>query len=169
MEFKDWIIMLVPILLNGICLFIFQQIIQHKFSKMEKKTEYRQVVLREFLQMLKAFYEKFWTIRNSNQKEMYGDFDFSNSWNAATGQIQDVIMYYDTHKAALCIVEEFYEKCIHQYQILIDVLKEGAIQYKGGYQLTKKCRKDFSDEYWKMDTLIKDCLKQCEQQILKFK
>lgn len=169
METKDWIVMLVPIAINGICLFIFQQILKRKFSRMEKKTEYRQVVLREFLQILKTFYEKFWVIRNSDQKVSCGGADFSESWNAAAGQIRDVLMYHDTHKTALSSMEEIYENCIHQYQVLIDTLRDGTIPHEGVYQLTDECRIAFCDEYWKMDALIKECLKKCEQQILQFK
>lgn len=169
METKDWIIMIVPIVVNGICVFIFQQIIKHKFSRMEKRTEYRQIILREFLQMLKDYNEKFWCIRNSDQEVLFGGSDFSDLWNAAAEQIKDVFMYHNAHKAALCGIEEVYEKCIQQYEKLIDILKQGAILHEDGYHLTDKCRKDFSHEYLKMDILIKDCLKQCEQQILQFK
>ena len=169
METKDWIILLVPIAINGICLFIFQQMIKQKFSKMEKKTEYRQAVLREFLQMLKDFYESFWVIRNSDQEVSCNGSFFSDSWNSATKQIQSLLMYYDTHKASLTCMNVVFEKCIHQYQVLIDTLKQGAIPHKDGYQLTDKCKVDFCDEYWKMELLIKDCLTQCEQQILQFK
>lgn len=169
MELKDWIIMLVPIILNGVCLFIFQLLFKRKFEKMEKKTEYRHVILKEFLEILKNFYEKFWTIRNADQDISCGGADFSDSWNTATNQIQNILMYYDTHKAALNDMEEHFTTCIHQYQVLIDILKQGRIPCDDGYLLTDKCKKDFCDEYWKMDTLIKDCLKECEQQILQFK
>jgi len=169
MEIKDWVIMLVPIAINGICLFIFQQIVKRRFSRMEKATEYRQGVLKEFLGMLKEFYEKFWTIRNSDNAGACGDSDFSDSWNATRRYIQDILMYYSTHRMALISMNAVFEKCIDQYQVLIDTLQQGAILYEEGYQLTEKCRAEFSEEYWKMDALIKDFLKQCEQQILQYK
>ena len=169
MEAKDWIVMLVPIAVNGICLFVFQLILKSKFHRLEKATEYRQSIQREFLSKLKDFYEKFWVIRNSDKDVSCGGAGFSESWNAATGEIQKLLLYYDAHKAALVGISASYDKCIHQYQILIDTLKEGAIPCEEGYQLTDKCKSDFCDEYWKMDSLIKDCLKRCERQILQYR
>lgn len=169
METKDWIIMLVPIAINGICLFIFQQAIMHRFKRMEKKSDYRQEILCEFLCLLQDFYEKFRIMRNIDQAPGPTNIDFSSAWNLATKQIQKVLIYYDTHKAALANLEKPYSACIDKYQRLIDILKDGTIPCNGGRMLTEQCSKDFCDEYWKMDGLIKDCLTQCEKQILQFK
>ena len=169
MEVKDWIVMLVPIAVNGVFLFAFQLALKNKFARLEKATEYRQDVQREFLQKLKEFYEKFWSIRNSDKDVSCGGADFSESWNSATKQIQDILLFYDVHKTALVDISILYEKCINQYQILIDTLEQGAIPCGEGFQLTDKCRIDFCNEYWKMDILIKEFLKQCEQQILQYK
>lgn len=169
METKDWIIMLVPIAINGICLYIFQQILIHKFKKMEKKTDYRQEILREFLRLLQDFYEKFRIIRNVDQSAPQNDIDFSSAWNMSSAQIQKVLIYYDTHQAALISLEKPYNTCIHKYQHMIDVLRDGTIPLNEGLMLTEQCRKDFCDRYWEMDKLIKDCLAQCEKQILQFR
>ena len=119
METKDWIVMIVPIVINGICLFAFQMILKRKFNRIEKATEYRQGIQREFLLMLKDFYEKFWVIRNSDKDVSCGGADFSESWNAATEKIQNILLYYDAHNAVLIGINTYYEECIHQYQILI--------------------------------------------------
>lgn len=166
METKDWIIMLVPIVINGICMFVFQQILVHKFKKMEKKIIYRQEILREFLVLLQEFYEKFIAIRNVEQPSSQNDIDLSTAWNIATEQIQKVIIYHDTHQAALISIEKIYNSCINKYQRMIDVLRNETIPIDGGIMLTDESRRDFCDEYWDMDKLIKECLVQCEKQIL---
>lgn len=169
METKDWIIMLVPIVINGVCLFAFQQMITQKIKKMEKKTDYTQEILREFLCLLKDFYEKFRTIRNMNQSIQENDINFSVAWNSTAEQIQKVLVFYDAHQTALINLSESYSACINKYQQMIDVLKDETIHSDEGYILTDQSRIHFCDRYWEMDTLIKECLAQCEKQILQFK
>lgn len=169
METKDWIIMLVPIAVNGVGLFVLQQLIMHKLKQTERKTDYRQEILKEFLHLLKEFYERFRVIRNTGQSTSQNEIDFSTAWNVATEQIQKVQIYYDTHKTALISLERTYTRCIDQYQRMINVLRNETISHNGRFIITEKCNKDFSDEYWEMDKLIKECLAECEKQILQFK
>lgn len=169
METKDWIIMFVPIVVNGVGLFVFQQLIMHKFKQIEKKTNYRQEILKEFLHLLKEFYETFRVIRNTGESTSQKKMDFATSWNLATEHIQKVLIYYDSHKATLNSLEKTHNKCIDKYQHMIDVLRDETIVKDGGYIITEKCGKDFHDAYWEMDRLIKEYLAECEKQILQFR
>lgn len=166
METKDWIIMLVPIIVNGVVLFVFQQSITYRVNQMVKKMDYRQEIYKEFLSLLKDFYEKFRMIRDWGQPRSQGKVEFSTAWNMATEQMQKVLIYYDTHKTTLISLEKPYNSCINKYQCMINVLRDETISQDGGYIVTEKCSVDFCNEYWEMDKLIKEFLDQCEKQII---
>lgn len=53
MEAKDWIILIVPILINGTVLFIFQKIYSSKLRTIELRQDYRIETIREFHTIIK--------------------------------------------------------------------------------------------------------------------
>lgn len=166
METKDWIIMLVPIIVNGAVLFFFQQSVTYRVNQLVKKMDYRQEIYKEFLNLLKDFYEKFRMIRDWGQPTSQGKVEFSTAWNMATEQIQKVLIYYDTHKTTLNRLEKSYSSCIEKYQCMINILKDETISRGEEYIVTEKCSIDFCNEYWEMDKAIKECLDQCEKHIV---
>ena len=48
MECKDWIILLVPIICNGIIVFVFQKILSRKIERQSKRQDIRDDVLKKF-------------------------------------------------------------------------------------------------------------------------
>ncbi len=52
MTTKDWMLLIVPIICNGIFIFIFQTLIKRKFDKIVKIEEREKEIVNTFLQML---------------------------------------------------------------------------------------------------------------------
>lgn len=52
MTLKDWLLLLVPIIFNGIIIFIAQFILNRKFKRIEKSDNRRNDIIEEFLDML---------------------------------------------------------------------------------------------------------------------
>lgn len=52
MTTKDWMLLIVPIISNGIFIFIFQTLIKRKFDKIVKVEERQKEIVNTFLQML---------------------------------------------------------------------------------------------------------------------
>lgn len=52
MTTKDWMLLIVPIVCNGILIFIFQTLIKRKFDKIVKIEEREKEIVNTFLQML---------------------------------------------------------------------------------------------------------------------
>ncbi len=48
MECKDWIILVVPIICNGIIIFVFQKILSKKIERQSKRQDIRDDVLKKF-------------------------------------------------------------------------------------------------------------------------
>ncbi|MBE6816018.1 MAG: hypothetical protein E7522_11300 [Ruminococcaceae bacterium] len=166
METKDWIIMLVPILINGVFLFVFQQVMTQKIKKTEKKTDYRQGVLTEFLSLMQSVYDN---IKNIAWALKPNSDDFAEHWNSFVLQIQNINSFYNTHKPTLSSLEKPYEKCIEGYKRLDWILSKYVAENNGSEIFRAQVSEEFSAVYYELEELLKKCLSECEEEILKFK
>lgn len=165
MEFKDWMVLFIPIVFNGLFLFIFQQIILSNQRRATRKNDYQHDVMKQFLEMLQKFYTLFRIIPSVDPKRSGKVVDFSEVWNPTTSLMQDLKVFYDTHPVTTRNVSEQFEKCMIKWDKMTDLLFESRTTNDN--KISEDASIQFCSEYEIMDTLIKECLKQCEEEILK--
>ena len=164
MEIKDWILLTIPIACNGVILFIFQQVYLSRLKKGERKNTYKIDVLKEFLSNLQRFYELLRNIQKVDNERTAKEYTFAELWNPATEMIQTLIVFVDTHPITINKSHLGFDKCIDKWQEITDMLFECARNNNG--IMSDECNFRFSNAYIEMNDLIKDCMGNCEKQII---
>ena len=168
METKDWIVLLVPIVINGICLFIFQQMINRRIKRMEMKTDYRHEILKGFLTILQDTYQIYNKLIRAKPESVSGIDDFANIWNSTHEQMQSMVVYFNTHRAVLINLEDYYDSCVDEFHGLIDILSEGVSPDDQDFYYSVELIHSFTDRYILLDNLLRELLVQCEKELLRF-
>ncbi len=119
METKDWIIIFIPILSNGIILFIFQKIIISKLEHLKKKNDLRDEVILLFWKKLQTLNDIF--IQTNISLEKNPD-SINTEINKIYDAILSIIQYYDTNKYDLKIFSVQYKKWENSWNIFSDTL-----------------------------------------------
>lgn len=163
METKDWLVLVIPIVCNGIILFLFQQFYLAKSKKFERLSTYKQDVLKKFLSYLQNFYT---LLRNISQIDGRSGqkCTFASLWNPATELMQTLIVFADTHPITIGETKLGFQKCVDKWQHIIDLLYNESVE--NNFQISKKCAKIFCHEYIEMNNLVKECMAACEREIL---
>lgn len=110
METKDWILLIIPIIMNGIIngiiLFVFQKIISLKLKHIEKLNALRDEAFISFLKKLQNFNEVLiqvnWTFMRNPDLIYYKELSKINE------SVHSIIQYYDTNKYDLEIFSKEY-------------------------------------------------------------
>lgn len=123
MEIKDWILLLLPIMCNGIFIFLFQKILTTKLEHQNKRKNLRDEVYIKFWNKLQGLNDTFIQINIASQQNPE---IISNSLAIIQKVVFDIIQFYDTNKYDLedvsqnydiflkswCDFETTYKKCI---------------------------------------------------------
>lgn len=105
MECKDWIILLVPIICNGIIVFVFQKILSRKIERQSKRQDIRDDVLKKFWNKLQELND---TFVQTNIAAMRNPEVAGNSFGIFQSVVLDIIQYYDTNEFDLKVFAEEY-------------------------------------------------------------
>lgn len=105
MECKDWIILVVPIICNGIIIFVFQKILSKKIERQSKRQDIRDDVLKKFWNKLQGLND---TFIQMNIAVMRDSKVVGNWLNICQNVIWDIIQYYDTNEFDLKVFAEEY-------------------------------------------------------------
>lgn len=103
MECKDWIGLLVPIICNGILIFVFQKILSRKIERQSKRQDIRDDVLKRFWNKLQELND---TFVQTNIAVMRDPKVAGNSLDIFQSVILDIIQYYDTNEFDLKVFSE---------------------------------------------------------------
>lgn len=105
MECKDWISLLVPIICNGIIIFVFQKILSRKIERYSKRQDIRDEVLKKFWNKLQGLNDTFiqMNIAVMHDSNVVGDWV-----EICQNVILDIIQYYDTNEFDLKVFAEEY-------------------------------------------------------------
>lgn len=106
MEGKDWIILLVPIICNGIIIFVFQKILSRKIERQSKRQDIRDDVLKRFWNKLQELND---TFVQTNIAAMRDPNVAGNSLGIFQSAILDIIQYYDTNEFDLKVFSKEYK------------------------------------------------------------
>ncbi len=164
MEFKDWLLIIIPIACNGILLFLFQQSYLTKIKEIERKNTYKMDVLKEFLGYLQEFYKLIRNFQKADNVRSGITCDFVELWNPAAGMIQDLVVFADTHPIAIEKSNIGFEKCLTKWQQIADMLYDCKVNNNG--RLSEQCAYKFNEYYIEMNELVKNCMEYCEKEIM---
>lgn len=107
MEWKDYITIGLPIILDGIFIFIAQSLLSKKIERLNKKQDIRDDVIIRFWNKLQDVNDLFIDV---NIKAMRNPQTISNSLISIQQSILELIKYYDTNKFDLKVFSEEFEK-----------------------------------------------------------
>lgn len=110
--------MLVPIIVNGILLFIFQKIISSKFDRQAKKEEINLNVLATFRELIVAAIEAM----NNMQIVVNQGGDGSEELDIYVKKIKELAKYYSTYKVILPAYENDIVKLVDSLNACIDII-----------------------------------------------
>lgn len=105
MECKDWIVLFVPIICNGIIVFVFQKMLGKKIERQSKRQDIRDDVLKRFWNKLQELND---TFIQTNIAVMRDPKVSGNSLGIFQSVILDIIQYYDTNEFDLKVFAEEY-------------------------------------------------------------
>lgn len=103
MAIKDWIILLVPILANGVLIFIFQKIVSQQIEKMNKREDIKNEVFKRFWSKLQDINDFFIKMNIEGQKQ---PSSISQNLLNLEELFLDLVKYYDTNQFDLKIFEQ---------------------------------------------------------------
>lgn len=107
METKDWILLILPIIANGVMVFFFQKVITIKLDRINKKSNIRDEVIILFWKKLQSLNETFIQaniVTKANPNKLMEELEKIRI------SVIEIIQYYDTNKYDLNICSSEY-KC----------------------------------------------------------
>lgn len=107
METKDWILLILPIIANGIMVFTFQKVITIKIEKFNKKSSIRDEVIILFWKKLQCLNEVF---IQTNISVRTSPNTLAKELEKIKNSVFEIVQYYDTNKYDLKIYSDEY-KC----------------------------------------------------------
>lgn len=119
----DWITMLVPIIVEGFLLFIFQKGIEKKLERIEKRNELRDKVLISFWDKMQEVND---TLISANIATMRDADSLETNLLMIRDSVLSIEQFYDTNKYDLKIFEKDFEKWSKSWNDFTKILLESA-------------------------------------------
>ena len=134
----DWITMVVPIIFEGLLLFLFQKAIEKRIDRQEKRNELRDKII-------VLFWEKLQALNNTMIRANFETHNNANLLQDNLYKIRDsvfeIIQFYDTNKYDLAIYEKEYIEWNDSWNHFVETLSNNSnkmtkqIQSKLGNEL----------------------------------
>lgn len=119
----DWITMVVPIIFEGLLLFLFQKAIEKKIDRQEKRNELRDKIIVLFWEKLQAL----------NNTMIRANFETHNNTNLLQDNLYkirdsvfEIIQFYDTNKHDLAIFEKEYIEWNDSWNHFVETLSNNS-------------------------------------------
>lgn len=132
MQKKDWILLLVPILFNGIVLVIFQKVVIDKYLKHRMLKD---EIVKTFLDMLKELISH---MIQSNFESMVDGESINNNVLIIQKKIVNIVKYYHTNCFDLKKFQDEFDTLNERWMSFQDALNE----YASKPEITIQMRKD---------------------------
>lgn len=164
METKDWVTLFVPIVCNGVLLFLIQQFFSRKIKKIEWNWEYKQKVIEEYLSLLRDFYTKVRKIADVDEKRSGVKIEFASVWNPASGSFHKLNEFVSTHTESLKEVNLDFDLCRNIWdEMCADLL---MCRETNNNIVTPDVLEKLSKNYVKIQSVILEIITQCERKLL---
>lgn len=102
---KDWILLLVPIVCNGLLVFVFQKFISNKIDHTNKRNNLRDEIVILFWKKMQELNDVFIQINDSVRRNPE---ELNLGLETIKNKVIEIIQYYDKNKYDLCIFEKEY-------------------------------------------------------------
>ena len=168
METKDWLSLCIPILCNGIILFVFQQIYSRKIEKFDKRNSYIKDVQINLLSLLQEFYMKIRNLSKIDSSRSGKEYDFAELWNPAADSIVKIVVALDTYPKTIgeSNVKGSIDLLIEKWDYLNDLLY--SVRIKNNGIVPSDISNEVSVCYTQIISLVKKCMYACEEEIIKY-
>lgn len=163
METKDWITLFLPLVGNGVVLFVLQQTFLAHIKHAEQKNDYQKQVLIEFTSLLHDFFACLHGFRGLYM-DPESSQEFSDIWNPANNLMQQLVLIRDTHPVILKKANKHFDLCIKQWNELSKFLRN--VKYSQA-NLDDCFYRRIENECFIMQERLRSCLEVCEKQLLK--
>lgn len=124
MTAKDWILLLTPIVINGVVLYWFQLMISERIKKNDAKKEVVKNIYEKYLIMtdkaLKSYRETIGFLVNAKNETERDVIDFNMALNLLRYDVRNLQCYYRDYKYVLGDREDLLE----MYEQLDDIFKQ---------------------------------------------
>ena len=120
MELKDWIILIVPIISNGILITLFQTILNRKIERKNKRQKLRDQTFMLFLEHVQKLNDIFIT---ANADAQQNPNSLSINLSIMQNQVLVIVTYYNTNKFDLDIFSSMFISFINKWQDFINTYK----------------------------------------------
>ena len=162
MELKDWILLLIPLICNGLILFFVQQSFSTMLKRREEKHDYQKNILQETTMLFQKFFADFHQLRNGyyDPKRLV---PFAQVWNPLNDDIRTLVVFYDAHPLVLKKSKEVFDKITHQWNFMGSVVLE---QRETTNCMDDEFREKFNQECYIMQELARECLVVLEKELL---
>lgn len=121
MTTKDWIVLVTPIIFNGIIIFTFQKLLSQKIEQTNKRQGIRDDVVKRFWNKLQDLNDTFIRVHIKTMKEPE---TLSENLETIKENILELIMYYDTNKYDLDKFSNLFEEMETKWNCFVELLRE---------------------------------------------
>mgnify|MGYP004445877925 FL=1 len=166
MTSKEWILLIIPIVCTGIMLIVFQQGIVRNTKKYERRNDYGDRIMTEFLESLQSLY----ILWNDLELFIYPDraaeeYSFAELWTPIEEHLQKMELFAETHPMTVKSSKLGFTECLESYQNVADSLYRDTMNNNAVISAsTFKCIKK---EFKFMNKQIRICMENCERYLLR--
>ena len=155
MEAKDWILLVVPIISNGIFVFIFQKIIIVKIEKINQRNAIKNDVYKNFWYKLRELNESFIQANINTQKEPW---TIKENLENIKEKILETVKYYDCNEFDLRFLEKLVKKMTKNWD-----------EFQNIYNMYLRTEANFIkvQELGKKLQLVKECVQEMIKKLRK--
>lgn len=127
MEYKDIINLFVPILFNGVILFMFQKVMNVKFEESNLKNQMKKKIYDEYFEIIKALYDYVYVTMEteyflepiSKEAGIYEEDELQEHMRSVTLLCKKMHVHFNTYKKILGVEKELSE----QHKKLMEILE----------------------------------------------
>lgn len=144
MDIRDWILLLVPIFLNGILWFVYHLFIKRMIERKTKRNDIRDEAVLSFITKLQNFND---TLIRVNVSVSGNPSNLHSGLQQIRESVIEIKIFFDTNKFDLRIIEKEYEAWIETWNNLV-----GGLQKHQNHMLTKEDQEELGELMQRLKT-----------------
>ena len=165
MDLKEWALILIPILGNGILLFIFQQFMLNRIKRSDNINLYRQETLRKGLEVFQSLYKTTLDIEKLNSTKFGTHVSVAEVINPIAEMITELKIFTDTHPLIFTETNIPANDCIQMWTCMCNILLVDRVYNDN--TISGQGSREFLQKHAAMQKLIRKSMLLCEQELLK--
>lgn len=163
MSTKDWILLIIPLVGNGIIFFVLQQLILNHYKRKQEKLAYQDRVIEKFMAHLEDFLSTFHGLRKA-YVDPFDRVPFSSVWNPTSEKMQYLVNYYERNQVVLEKIRPTFQLICDQWDEMVNLVAEYKLAER---TMDPEFINNFNSKCINLHGLIKQCLLESEKQFLR--